>query len=142
MLLAGRPLLGLGLLGGSVPELRAVLAGVVEDPWRRAATISLERSWSATPIVARQLLRSYAPLLALGALGSRRLRRSGAVIILLAGLGRWAATGGELDPARFVLLSSADDLCYSVGLWRGALEARRLGALLPRISRRVPRRAT
>jgi mycofactocin system glycosyltransferase len=142
MLLAGRPLVGLGLLGGSVPELRGVLDGVVDDPWRRAAAISLERSWSAMPIVARQLLRSYAPLLALGALGSRRLRRTAWAIVLIAGLGRWVRTDAGLDPVRFVLLSSADDLCYSAGLWRGALGARRLGALLPRLSRRGARRSS
>jgi mycofactocin system glycosyltransferase len=135
MLAAGRPLAGLGLLAAGQPALREALEDVTERPGATAWRLLGERTLSITPIVARQLLRSYAPLLAISSVLSRRCRRATVLVVLVAGLGRWAESDAELDPARFVALSTLDDVTYATGVWSGAISARRLGALRPRTAR-------
>ena len=65
--------------------------------------------------------------------------------LVLAGLGRWRTSDTRLDPFRFLMLSSADDLAYCFGLWRGAWDAKQPGALRPRVvrsGRRTPKGTT
>ena len=131
-LATGWPIVGISLLAAGVPELARQLDGTVERPERTAALLTGRQVLISAPIVARQLVRSYGPLLALSAVASRRGRRAALGTALLAGLGRWRDVDAQLDPARFVALSTLDDLAYGVGLWHGALLARRGGALRPR----------
>jgi mycofactocin system glycosyltransferase len=134
LVIAGRPLAAAALLAGGIPELRAQLDGVVPKAGEAALLLTVDRAAASAPVVARQLLRSYAPLLLVASLLSRRARRASMGIAALAGLGRWWAAGAGMDPIRFVTLSTVDDLAYCSGLWRGAIELRRTGALRPRLS--------
>ena len=131
-LAAGWPIVGISLLAGGVPQLARQLDGTVGHPERTAALLTGRQVLASAPIVARQLVRSYGPLLALGAVLSRRGRRAALGTVLLAGLGRWREADATLDPAWFAALSTIDDLAYAVGLWHGAVLARRGGALRPR----------
>ena len=136
LLISGRPLGGLGLLLHGAPELAQALEGLVESPGPLAGRIALEHTATTAPVIARQLLRSYAPLLGVAGLTSKRARRATIGMLVLAGLGRWLRTERHLDPLRFVLLSTADDLSYCAGLWSGAVRARSPGALRPLVIRR------
>ena len=129
----GYPGLGLGLVVGSAPRLAKKLEGVSESPERLALELTLRQGFEALPVVARQLLRSYAPVLLLAAVFSGRARRSLFGIVLLAGFGRWRGHHARLDPLRFAALSCLDDLVYCSGLWRGALEERSLRSLRPAV---------
>lgn len=135
LIVAGRPLAGLGLLLNGAPELAHALEGLVESPRLLASTIALEHTVTTAPTTARQLLRSYAPLLGAAAVVSKRARRATIGIVILAGLGRWLRSERQVDPLRFVMLSTADDLSYCAGLWTGARRARSLGALRPHVTR-------
>jgi len=130
----GYPGLGLGLVVGSAPRLAKKLEGVSETPEQLALELTLRQGLAAVPVVARQLLRSYAPALVVAAFFSRRARRSLLGVVLLAGLGRWRTKRAGLDPIRFTALSTLDDLAYCSGLWRGALEERSLRALRPALT--------
>ena len=141
----GWPMLGLGLLLGGVPGLSERLEDLVEQPEREALALTLRQSLAGAPLIARQLLRSYAPALLLASLISRRSRRAFVATLVLAGLGRWRTSDTRLDPFRFLMLSSADDLAYCSGLWRGTWDAKQPGALRPRVvrsGRRTPKGTT
>ncbi len=137
LVVAGRPLAGLGLLLNGAPELAQTLEGLVENPGTLAGSIAFEHTVTTAPMIARQLLRSYAPLMGVAALASRRMRRASIGIVVLAGLGRWLHSERHLDPVRFVVLSTADDLSYCAGLWAGVRQARSLEALRPDVIRRT-----
>ena len=80
---------------------------------------------------ARAVVRTYGPLLGVGALVPR-LRRRVWLIVALGTLWRWRARGGVT--ARDVPLAMADDLAYGVGVWLGAWRARDATALRPLIT--------
>ena len=132
---AGWPVLGASLIASGLPRLREQLMGVVPEPDRTALQLTVRQVTASAPVVARQILRSYAPLLFFGAVFSKRLRRGVLATVLIAGLGRWRASNRSLDPIRFTVMSLFDDLAYSTGLWRGVAETRRTGALRPRFVR-------
>ena len=129
----GYPSLGLGLVVSSTPQLATRLEPVSGRPGVLAMELTFRQGAESLPVVARQLLRSFAPALLGTALISKRARRALVGVVLLAGLGRWRSQRARLDPARFVALSTLDDLAYCSGLWRGAIERRSLTALRPRV---------
>jgi hypothetical protein len=132
-LVSRRPLLGVGLLGVGVRSLAARLEDSEEESHALAANVGLTNAWRHAPLLARQILRAYAPLLILGSLFSPRIRRAAAICTLVAGAGHYASAEASMEPLSFLMLSTLDDLSYSAGLWRGAIRTRRSGALRPRI---------
>jgi hypothetical protein len=120
---------------GGTPELAGRLEGVVEDPERVAVALTARQVWRSVPLLARQTVRSYAPILLVASLASRRARRASLLVAGAAALGRWVGSDAALDPVRFSVISTLDDLAYCSGVWRGALATRRSGALRPRIVR-------
>jgi len=128
-----RPILGAGLFGIGIRTIASRLRGAHEDPVALAADIGLTNAWRHAPLLARQILRSYAPLLVLASLASRRSRRAAALCTLTAGIGHYVSVEASMDPIQFIALSTLDDLSYCAGLWRGAARTRRSGALRPRI---------
>ena len=132
--LLGWPLVGAGILAGGSMLLARRLDGVIERPHEAAARLMVRSSWTSGPTLARQVVRSYAPILLVASLQSRRVRRATITAGLLGALGRWWTAETDLDPVRFVGLSLADDVAYGVGLWRGVLRRGRAGALKPRLS--------
>lgn len=133
-LFGGLPITALGLLGIDTARLARRLRPLAAHPTQSAIRLAATQGTGACPTLARQVLRSYAPLLALSLL-TRRGRRATMGITLIAGLGRWLRTGRRLDPVSFIAWSTADDLAYCGGLWAGVLATRRSGALRPRIVR-------
>lgn len=130
----GAPGLGLGLILGATPALAKRLEPLSDNPRALAVEVTLRQNAEALPIVARQLLRSFAPLLIAGSLVSKRARRGLIGTVVLAGLGRRRSQRSSLDPVRFLALSTLDDLAYCSGLWRGAIERRSGAALRPHVT--------
>ena len=129
----GWPMLGAAMLGAGSTMLARRLEGVVAQPRSAAVRLLLRSSLASGPVLARQAVRSYAPLLVLAGLASRRVRWAAVAAGLLGALNRWWSADTDLDPIRFTALSLADDAAYGVGLWGGVLRSRRAGALRPRL---------
>lgn len=115
LVVVGRPLGGLAVGAGSaaalIPKLPDVPAGAA---FRLAAMGNLR----AGEQIAHAVRRVWWPMVALAALRSRVARR-----LLMASF-----VAGR-HPLR-----AADDVAYSLGVWRGAIAARTIGPLLPSIS--------
>ncbi|HKY17018.1 MAG TPA: hypothetical protein VJM33_18975, partial [Microthrixaceae bacterium] len=84
-------------------------------------------------LISRALIRPWFPLTIAAATRSRRARRVLLLSAIVPPLVEWSRSGRNLDPARFVALSLADDVAYSVGVWKGCVRDRSIGALLPRL---------
>ena len=126
-LLAGGPAAA-GLLAGMAIALLA--AAKQDDPAVRPAVarLALEGQLEAGRGLARAVARDWLPLALLASLRWRRARR-----LALTALAADLAASTAPDPAAAsVLLRLTDNAAYSAGLWRGAVAARSLRALLPR----------
>jgi len=135
----GLPGLAAVCLGVSVELLRRRLQSFSDSPLRLAWDLS-RFSWQHTPALCRQLVRTYAPLMILGSLFSRRLRQALLVTLSIGTFHRWQKSGSDLDVASFSYWSVLDDVTYAAGVWSGVLKMKRPGALLPRVTftRRKP----
>ena len=133
-------LLGLGhpvgagiLFSVALEQLRARLSAVSDHPGPLAWRLTAKNLTSSGPLLARQVLRTYSPALLIGSLFSKRLRRLSLLSLLVAGIGRWREAESDLPLPSFIAWSTFDDCAYSIGVWNGALNERRPGALLPRV---------
>jgi mycofactocin system glycosyltransferase len=85
--------------------------------------------------LAEALWRPYAPLaLALTIVGGRRGRRLAAAALVLPAAAEYQRLRPALDPLRWTILRTADDLAYGAGVWAGCLRGRSFAALRPRLS--------
>lgn len=130
----GRPVLAAALWAWTARTTASRL-GALGDAGSVAVRLTGLGHLGAIRQVGRASLRPWFPLTALGALASRRFRRVAALGVLIEPLVQWRRRRPPLDPIRWTLLFLADDLAYSVGVWRGCVEARSAGALMPSISR-------
>ncbi|HSB84943.1 MAG TPA: mycofactocin biosynthesis glycosyltransferase MftF [Ilumatobacteraceae bacterium] len=148
---------------GAVAPLRlsgwsALVWGLValRRPWSAAAvaagtTIALRRKLVDLPAmesvrlaglghlyagrqVANALIRAWWPAAVLAAIVFKRLRPAVIAAATAPPLIDWWQRRGPLDPARYVLFRVADDVAYGTGLWLGAIEIRRYGALAPKFT--------
>lgn len=71
------------------------------------------------------------------ATGVRRPRRRATVAWLLGStlLRSWWREGRSIDPLRWAIASSLDDAAYGAGVWVGAVRARAIDAVLPRLGK-------
>jgi mycofactocin system glycosyltransferase len=117
---AGHPIVG-GLVGaGSAAALPRKLRDV---PARNAFRLGALGNLRAGEQIASAIRRAWWPLIALAALRSRAARR---------------ALVGSLLAVRNPI-QAADDVAYSVGVWRGMLSERTLDPIVPEISSWPPR---
>jgi mycofactocin system glycosyltransferase len=119
----GRPLIGALVGSGSAAALVRKLPDV---PPRAAFALAAEGNLRAGEQIAGAIRRVWWPLLAIAAWRSRTARR-----ILL------AAALAARNPIRL-----ADDVAYSLGVWRGIIAERTLDPLVPEISSWPGRRST
>lgn len=115
-------------------KLRRTLRGL-RQPGRTATRLLAMGLSGALWQLASGLCRHYWPLALLAGAVSPRARRVLAVAAVAEGLADWRAHDGpgNLDPARYVLFKRLDDAGYGAGLWWGAIQARSIKALIPRI---------
>ena len=110
-----RPLAGSAVGFGSAAALVRKLPDI---PPRAAFELAARGNLHAGDEIAKAVRRVWWPLLAVAAIRSRTARR-----ILL------AAAFASRHPVRL-----ADDVAYSIGVWRGMITARTLAPLVPEIS--------
>jgi mycofactocin system glycosyltransferase len=139
-----RPALVAALLAGGRPRSAlvafAVHAGVSARPLRRlrvpfpAATGLAARGVLESAVGAGRAATMLAPVgLALG-LVDRRTRRAALALTLAAPAREYVRIRPGLDPVRWTLLCVIDDVAYGTGVWVGALRARTVAPLRPRIA--------
>ena len=135
---AGRPRVALLAATGTTGMLAARLPAVPEAPAQMLAVAA-----AAQLRVGRQLLdaawRAYPPLVLVAARRSRRARRLAAAALAISIAADWVQRRPRLDPVRFGVLRTADDLAYATGVWLGCARARTVGPLVPALVR-GPRR--
>jgi mycofactocin system glycosyltransferase len=131
-----------GLAGaGAVPAGAAVAAvstavlgrrlrGGVGHPWQEATRLAGVGHLYGARAVAAAVRRAWWPIVLVAAVRSRRARRMAAAAILPLVV-EWWQERPNLDPVRWVVLRSADDLTYGAGVWAGCLRERSLAALRP-----------
>ena len=107
--------------------------GSGDRPVRAAGVLVLEGSVAAGWQTASALTRHYWPLVAMGALRSKRVRRAALVAGVVEGVLDWRRVRPDLDLPRYVAAHRLDDLAYGAGVWTGAARARSPRALLPRL---------
>ncbi|SDF86321.1 mycofactocin biosynthesis glycosyltransferase MftF [Klenkia brasiliensis] len=130
VLLGGRPgaLAAAGVLAGATAKLAPRLGD--PPPTGLAATLVVRGSWSAGRTLARSVTRHHWPVV-VPLLGSRRVRRLVAAAAVADAAGAWWPHRREVGLLRFAAGRRLEDLAYGAGLWRGALAARGVRALLP-----------
>ena len=113
----------LGLAGATSVALIRKLPGV---PAAESVKLAGKGHWLAGQALAAAVRRTWLPLIAIGALGSKRARRIAALAMVPALL-----DGG---PARVL-----DDVSYGVGVWKGVVAKRTVRPLLPSLTSWPPR---
>ena len=118
--LTAHPVLAFGTVIGSAVALARKVSGL---PLEVAARITLQGTWRSGRGIATAVRRTWWPLLLPAALISRRAR--GLLLFSLCAAG---------PPRIATAISVLDDLCYSIGVWKGILtgsQRRRFAALTP-----------
>ncbi|NLU81686.1 mycofactocin biosynthesis glycosyltransferase MftF [Rhodococcus sp. HNM0569] len=129
-----------GLLGAlamfvaTIVRLRRTLAGL-DQPTRVAAILAARGFSGGMWQLASAACRHYWPVTLLAVVASRRVRRIALTFALAEGVADWVThrEAGGLGPVRHTVFKRLDDLAYGSGLWRGALTARTLDPLKPRL---------
>jgi mycofactocin system glycosyltransferase len=127
---SGHPLVGLAVAGGNTWAMSRKV-GFLTHPELEAARLVGRGHLGAGELVARALIRPWFPLTIAAALTSRRARRIAVAAAIVPPLLEWTRRRPRLDPLRWTACSLADDLAYSVGVWRGCARARSFRALRP-----------
>jgi len=143
LVLAGRPRAAAGVLAWSAAALGRRLgeAGIAIDE-SAARRLALRGTVLAAPGLVRGAFRTYGPLAIAAAVAVSPLRRPVAALAVSATALRWWQAGRPPHGVEFAAVSLVDDLAYGVGVLDGAVRARRVGALVPRLrptARRVSR---
>ncbi|WP_116949561.1 mycofactocin biosynthesis glycosyltransferase MftF [Jiangella endophytica] len=134
LLLARRPVLATA--AGALATARlAVRLRRDAIPSSAAAPMIAEATVATLTSTGRAVTQLALPAaVAAAAMSGRRRRRLVTLAALLAApaVHDWLRLRPSLDPVRWTLASTADDLAYGTGVWRGAIRARTAQPLLPR----------
>ncbi len=118
----------------------AKVLGTVDTEPKEVAAVAAQGLWSAALQLASAICRHYWPIALVAAVLFRRCRRVVLVAAIVDGVVDWATRNGNVDDDAkrvgllgYLLLKRLDDLAYGLGLWKGVLVERDLGALKPQI---------
>ena len=128
MVLARRPLAAVIVAVGTTVALRRKLHDL---PTQESVRLAGLGHCYAGRQVAGAITRAWWPIAIAVALLSRRSRPMLLAAATLPPLLDWLAGRGSGDPVSYVALRLADDVAYGTGVWVGAIEDRRIGALAP-----------
>lgn len=84
-------------------------------------------------MLASAVWRAWLPIVVVLAVRSARWRAILAASALVPAAQDWWKERPDLDPLSYLRLRLVDDSAYCIGLWKGCLEAKNIGALLPDI---------
>lgn len=107
----------------------------LDESTRIAAALTVKGLGGALWQVASAVCRHYWPVTVVASMFSRRVRRAVLAFAVAEGIWDWYGhrERGGLDPVRYLLYKRLDDLAYGAGLWKGAIDARQVAALIPDI---------
>lgn len=128
LVLARRPIAAVIVAAGTTVALRRKLHDLPASESVRLAGLG---HLHAGRQVAGAITRTWWPIALVVALLSRRSRPVLLTVATLPPMLDWLAGRGSGDPIGYVILRLADDVTYGTGVWRGAIEHRRVGALAP-----------
>ncbi len=134
----GRPRRGL-LVAAATTALLGRKLDALPHPGRQALRYGGLGHLYAGRSIAAALTGPWWPLLAVLAVASRRVRRVAVAAAVVPALVEWAEVRPELDPARWVVLHTLDDVAYGTGVWLGCLRERTLAPLIPDVQRWPPK---
>jgi mycofactocin system glycosyltransferase len=127
---AGHPLAGLAVAVGNVIAMARKLSFLQRPGKESARLVGRGHLW-AGELLGRALVRPWFPLTAAAALVSRRARRVALAALVVPPLLEWMRRRPPIDPVRWTACSVADDVAYSVGVWKGCWRERSLRPLRP-----------
>ena len=115
-------------------RLRRMFTGL-DQPTRIAAILAAQGFAGGAWQLASAMCRHYWPITLLAVLLSKRIRRIALAIAVAEGVADWVThrEPGGLGPVRHTVFKRIDDVAYGAGLWKGAITARDLDALKPRL---------
>jgi len=131
----GHPVVAGAVAGGTVVALARKLS-LLDHPMAESVRLAGRGHLGGGEAIARALVRPWFPFTLAAAFVSRRARRVAVAAVLGPAVLDWRRRRPSLGPVTWVALSVADDVAYSVGVWRGCLPSSshprgRWGALLP-----------
>jgi mycofactocin system glycosyltransferase len=126
---AGKPRTGAAVALGSAALLPRKL-GPLGVPGKESLTIALRGHLGAGHYLAEALTRTWGPL-AVPMLATTRRGRFVLALTLARHLREWASVKPDLDPVRWLLARTADDMSYGAGVWRGCARERTGTPLIP-----------
>jgi mycofactocin system glycosyltransferase len=131
----GHPLAATSIGATTTAALARSLEGV---PLLEVLRLGASGQLSAGRQLARAAVRVWWPLLLVGSIASRRVRRIAVVCVAVSTACAWSdatdRTRVELSPWELGAISLVDDAAYGAGVWRGCWRRRSLRALLPRLN--------
>lgn len=120
-------------------KIAKVLSSVDTEP-REVAAVAAQGLWSAALQLASAICRHYWPVALVAAVCFRRCRQVVLVAAVVDGVVDWASRSAAADDdakrvglLSYILLRRLDDIAYGLGLWKGVVRERHLGALKPQI---------
>lgn len=128
--LFGRPAAGAAVAGGTSVALVAELGGV---PARRAVLLGVRGHLAAGEALAHALIRPWWPASLVAAALSRRARRALVVAAVVPALLDRRRRRAAVAPIPWVIWSLVEDVSYGAGVWLGAIRARSVASLRPRV---------
>jgi mycofactocin glycosyltransferase len=121
---------GVGVALGSASALPKKLKSL-KDSRKIAWQLAIRGHLGAGRQIASALWRAYVPVMLVGALFSRRVRRIAFISGVLPNLLDWKEKRPSLDPFRYVGIRMLDDVAYCAGVWTGCIEQKTAGPLTP-----------
>jgi GT2 family glycosyltransferase len=131
---SGHPFAATSIGAATTATLARSLQGL---PLHEIARLGAHGHLSAGRQLARAALRVWWPLLLVGSIASRRVRRAALVCVAVNAAGAWSdasdRTRVDLAPWELAAISLVDDAAYGAGVWQGCWRRRSWRALLPRL---------
>ncbi len=129
--LAGKPVIGLRIMGAARDQLRERLRPTTDDADHVARALVGRGMLRAGGPMARAVVRQFGLVVLVSAVVPR-LRRRALLLYALGTAWRWRHSRVHV---RDIPLAMADDAAYGVGLLEGAVSSRTLAALTPHITK-------
>jgi mycofactocin system glycosyltransferase len=105
-------------------------------PAREGLNLAVRGHLAAAHQLATATTRTWWPVAATAAIGSRRIRRAILAAATVPYLLDWLHRRPQLDPLRWVALRIGDDVAYGAGVWTGCIQTRTIRPLRPDVTSR------
>lgn len=132
---------GFAVAAGSTAALPRKLSALAH-PTRESLKLATRGHLGAGRQLASAIWRSYLPVAVVAAIFSRRARRVLLVSAIVPNVQQWRERRPRLDPIQYVGIRLLDDASYCVGVWRGCLDEKTIGPLVPDLTSWPGRRGT